>query len=103
MLSVTEAAAEAITALTGQEGTQDGGGLRFALHSQQGESPQLAVSVAPEPESGDRVLGADGGPKVFLEPEAAALLDDKVLDVQRDETGEVAFAVLPQAQPQQGS
>ncbi|WP_410659707.1 iron-sulfur cluster biosynthesis protein [Amycolatopsis sp. lyj-112] len=102
MLTVTEAAAEAITALTGQEGGEDGG-LRFAMHSQQGESPQLAVSVAPEPESGDRVLGSEGGPKVFLEPEAAALLDDKVLDVQQDETGEVAFAVLPQAQPQPGS
>ncbi|ANN19355.1 iron-sulfur cluster biosynthesis protein [Amycolatopsis orientalis] len=98
MLTVTEAAAEAITALTAQEGSEDSSGLRFAMHSQQGDSPQLAVSVAPQPESGDRVLGADGGPKVFLEPEAAALLDDKVLDVQQDETGEVAFAVLPQAQ-----
>ncbi|MEU3628288.1 iron-sulfur cluster biosynthesis protein [Amycolatopsis coloradensis] len=103
MLTVTEAAAEAITALTEQENGQDGGGLRFAMHSQEGDSPQLAVSVAPEPESGDRVLRADGGSKVFLEPEAAALLDDKVLDVQQDETGEVAFAVLPQAQPQPGS
>ncbi|HET6287614.1 MAG TPA: iron-sulfur cluster biosynthesis protein [Amycolatopsis sp.] len=103
MLTVTEAAAEAITALTGQENAQDGGGLRFAMHSRQGDNPQLAVSVAPEPESGDKVLGADGGPKVFLEAEAAELLDDKVLDVQQDETGEVAFAVLPQAQPQAGS
>ncbi|KZB81353.1 hypothetical protein [Amycolatopsis regifaucium] len=99
MLTVTEAAAEAITALTGQEGIDDGSGLRFAMHSQRGDSPQLAVSVAPQPESGDKVLGADGGPKVFLEPEAAELLDDKVLDVQQDETGEVAFAVLPQPQP----
>jgi len=103
MLTVTEAAAEAITALTGQDGTQGGSGLRFAMHSQEGDSPQLAVSVAPQPENGDQVLGSEGGPKVFLEPDAAALLDDKVLDVQQDETGEVAFAVLPQAQPQPGS
>ncbi|WP_181774844.1 iron-sulfur cluster biosynthesis protein [Amycolatopsis pittospori] len=103
MLTVTEAAAEAITALTGQDGTQGGSGLRFAMHSLEGDSPQLAVSVAPQPENGDQVLGAEDGPKVFLEPDAAALLDDKVLDVQQDETGEVAFAVLPQAHPQPGS
>jgi Fe-S cluster assembly iron-binding protein IscA len=60
------------------------------------EGAQLALSVAPAPEDGDRVVGTDGGAKVFLEPQAAALLDDKVLDVQQDETGDVAFAVLPQ-------
>ncbi|MEU4246585.1 iron-sulfur cluster biosynthesis family protein [Amycolatopsis sp. NPDC026612] len=94
MLTVTEAAAEAITALTSQgEGEA---GLRLAVHNADGESAQLALSVAPEPAEGDSVLGADEGPKVFLEPQAAALLDDKVLDVQEDETGGVAFAVLPQ-------
>lgn len=95
MLTVTEAAAEAITALTAHEG--DGAsGLRLALHQAEGDGAQLALSVAPAPVEGDSVLGADEGPKVFLEPQAAALLDDKVLDVQEDEAGGVAFAVLPQ-------
>ncbi|GAB3157075.1 iron-sulfur cluster biosynthesis family protein [Amycolatopsis sp. NPDC004378] len=95
MLTVTEAAAEAITALTSQ-GEGDAG-LRLAVQNADGESAQLALSVAPEPTEGDRVLGnEEGGPKVFLEPQAAALLDDKVLDVQEDEAGGVAFAVLPQ-------
>ncbi|MFF0145562.1 Fe-S cluster assembly iron-binding protein IscA [Amycolatopsis sulphurea] len=97
MLTVTEAAAEAISALTAQQGAESGdSGLRFALQSMEGEGAQLALSVAPSPEDGDRVVGTDGGAKVFLEPQAAALLDDKVLDVQQDETGDVAFAVLPQ-------
>ncbi|HEY3709154.1 MAG TPA: iron-sulfur cluster biosynthesis protein [Amycolatopsis sp.] len=95
MLTVTEAAAEAITALTAQQGAEESG-LRFALQSMENEGAQLALSVAPAPEDGDRVVGTDGGAKVFLEPQAAALLDDKVLDVQQDETGDVAFAVLPQ-------
>jgi iron-sulfur cluster assembly protein len=94
MLTVTEAAAEAITALTNQ-GEGDAG-LRLAVQNADGESAQLALSVAPEPVEGDSVLGAEEGPKVFLEPQAAALLDDKVLDVQEDEAGGVAFAVLPQ-------
>ncbi|MFI5609342.1 iron-sulfur cluster assembly accessory protein [Amycolatopsis sp. FDAARGOS 1241] len=95
MLTVTEAAAEAISALTAQQGAEDSG-LRFALQSMEEEGAQLALSVAPAPQDGDRVVGTDGGAKVFLEPQAAALLDDKVLDVQQDETGDVAFAVLPQ-------
>lgn len=100
MLTVTEAAAEAITALTGQEGA-DEGGLRFALQSAGGveESAQLAVSVETAPEAGDQVLGSEDGPKVFLEPDAAALLDDKVLDVQQDDQGQVAFAVRPRQDP----
>jgi Fe-S cluster assembly iron-binding protein IscA len=93
MLTVTEAAAEAITALTSQE---EDAGLRLAVQDVDGESAQLALSVAPEPAEGDSVLGTEEGPKVFLEPQAAALLDDKVLDVQEDDAGGVAFAVLPQ-------
>ncbi|MDQ7810592.1 iron-sulfur cluster biosynthesis family protein [Amycolatopsis sp. A133] len=93
MLTVTEAAAEAITALTSQGADA---GLRLAVQNADGESAQLALSVAPEPAEGDSVLGAEEGPKVFLEPQAAALLEDKVLDVQEDEAGGVAFAVLPQ-------
>ncbi|WP_406642323.1 iron-sulfur cluster biosynthesis protein [Amycolatopsis sp. WGS_07] len=99
MLTVTEAAAEAITALTAEQGAgSEQSGLRFALQSMEGDGAQLALSVAPAPEDGDRIVGADGGAKVFLEPQAAALLDDKVLDVQQDDTGDVAFAVLPQQQ-----
>ena len=96
MLTVTEAAAEAITALTGQEGAEDGG-LRFAVQSTGSpeESAQLAVSVEAAPAAGDQVLGSEDGPKVFLEPDAAVLLDDKVLDIQQDEQGQVAFAVRP--------
>ncbi|HKN54183.1 MAG TPA: iron-sulfur cluster biosynthesis protein [Amycolatopsis sp.] len=94
MLTVTEAAAEAITALTAHQG--DGGsGLRLEVQKPEGQDPMLALSVAPAPADGDRVLGEGEGPKVFLEPEAAALLDDKVLDVKEDEAGGVAFAVLP--------
>ncbi|GAA3814994.1 HesB/IscA family protein [Amycolatopsis tucumanensis] len=101
MLALTDAAAEAISALTAQEGQTDSGGLRFAVQAQQDSGAQLALSVAPAPEEGDQVVGADGGAKVFLEPQAAIFLDDKVLDVQQDEQGQLNFAVLPQPDAQQ--
>jgi iron-sulfur cluster assembly protein len=99
MLAMTDAAATAISALTAQEGKQETGGLRFAVQAQQDSGAQLALSVAEQPEAGDQVLGTEGGARVFLEPEAAQFLDDKVLDVQQDEAGQLNFAVMPQPGP----
>lgn len=99
MLAMTDAAADAISALTAQEGKQETGGLRFAVQAQQDSGAQLALSVAAEPEAGDQVLGTEGGARVFLEPQAAQFLDDKVLDVQQDEAGQLNFAVVPQPAP----
>jgi Fe-S cluster assembly iron-binding protein IscA len=96
---MTDAAADAISALTAQEGKQETGGLRFAVQAQQDSGAQLALSVADQPEAGDQVLGTEGGARVFLEPEAAQFLDDKVLDVQQDDAGRLNFAVMPQPGP----
>ncbi|WP_116047970.1 HesB/IscA family protein [Amycolatopsis palatopharyngis] len=93
MLAMTDAAAEAISALTAQ---QESAGLRFAVQAEQEAGAQLALSVAPAPEEGDQVLGTENGAKVFLEPQAADFLDDKVLDVQQDDEGQLNFAVMQQ-------
>jgi iron-sulfur cluster assembly protein len=97
MLAVTEAAAEAISALTAQGGIQQEGGLRFAMQSSSDSQTALALSVAPAPAEGDQVVTANEGAHVFLEPEAADYLSDKVLDVQPDADGQLSFAVLEQA------
>ena|SRR2546423_593145 len=95
MLAVTEAAADAISALTAQEGVQqDGGGLRFEMRALENSQTALALSVAPAPADGDEVVTAQEGAMVFLEPEAAEFLSDKVLDVQQDAEGQVSFAVI---------
>ena len=94
MLAVTEAAAGAITALTAQEGVQDQGGLRFAMRALDDSQTALALSVAPAPADGDEVVTAQEGAQVFLEPEAAEFLSDKVLDVQQDAEGQLNFAVV---------
>ncbi|PPK63125.1 iron-sulfur cluster biosynthesis protein [Actinokineospora auranticolor] len=99
MLAVTEAAAEAIGALTAQDGISPTGGLRFTLVTPEVDGAPLAVALAPEPAAGDQVVTADAGAQVFLEPGAAELLSDKVLDVRADEHGQVNFAVLEQDVP----
>jgi len=94
MLAVTEAAADAITALTAQEGVQQQGGLRFEMRALEDSQTALALSVAPAPAAGDEVVTAQEGAQVFLEPEAAQFLSDKVLDVQQDGEGQLSFAVI---------
>jgi iron-sulfur cluster assembly protein len=94
MLAVTEAAADAISALTAQEGVQHQGGLRFEMRSVADSQTALALSVAPAPADGDEVVTAQEGAHVFLEPEAAQFLSDKVLDVEQDAEGQLNFAVI---------
>lgn len=97
MLAVTEAAAQAITALTSQGGVDDQGGLRFSMQSQADSRAALALTVASAPIEGDQVVTADSGANVFIEEQAADYLSDKVLDVQQDAQGQLNFAVLERA------
>jgi iron-sulfur cluster assembly protein len=96
MLAVTTAAAEAISALTAEEGQQNNGGLRFSVHRASEDSASLALSVADAPAQGDQVVTSDAGAQVFMEPEAAAYLSDKLLDVQETAEGEMSFTVVQQ-------
>lgn len=94
MLAITNAAAQAISALTAQQG--ETAGLRFAVQDQQGTGAQLATTVADQPEAGDQVIGTEGDARVFLEPQASQFLDDKLLDVQQDGEGQLSLAIMPQ-------
>lgn len=102
MLAMTDVAAEAITALTedNTDGTaeQSEAGLRMVVSQGEEGGAQLSLSVAEAPESGDQVVGTEGGAKVFLEEQAAQLLDDKVLDVQKDDEGQLNFAIYQQGE-----
>jgi Fe-S cluster assembly iron-binding protein IscA len=100
MLAITDIAAEAIKTLTTDAELPEGGGLRIsAPDPEQG----LELSLAGQPSTDDVVLAGDGV-SVFLEPVAAEVLDDKVLDVQPvpgpDGQQELRFAIAPQDQPE---
>jgi Fe-S cluster assembly iron-binding protein IscA len=92
MLSVTDNAATAIRDITSQEAVPPGAGLRIAADESGGS---LTLSLVAEPYDGDQVLDSAGA-RLFLDSEAALLLDDKELDVAVDPSGDVQFAVADQ-------
>jgi len=93
MLVLTEAAAEVVKALTSTPQAPDGAGLRIASSAMEPGNPEaLQVSAAPGPSENDQVIEAAGA-HVYLEPQAAAYLDDKVLDAELDSQGNAHFSL----------
>ena len=96
MLVLTESAAEVVKALTATPDAPDTAGLRIASSAANSANPGgLQVSAAPGPDANDQVLEADGA-HVYLEPQAAAFLEDKVLDAEVDADGKPHFSLAVQ-------
>jgi iron-sulfur cluster assembly protein len=94
VLSLTDQAVSAIRGLTTRPGLAEETGLRIA--PQDGDAGGLTLSLADGPQAGDQVI-EESDVQVFLQPEAAAVLDDKALDAQINEDGEVSFVIQRQA------
>lgn len=94
MLTLTDGAVSAIKSLTSQPELPTQTGLRLVAQGE--EEPSFQLSLAEGPVAGDQVV-EEGGARVFLEPVAAAVLEDKALDAQVTEQGSVAFSVSSQA------
>ena len=93
MLVLTEAAAEVVKSVTSTPQTPDVAGLRIVSSAPEPEDPgALQVTTAAGPGENDQVIEAAGA-RVFIEPQAAAYLDDKVLDGQLDEQGMAHFTL----------
>jgi iron-sulfur cluster assembly protein len=93
MLAISENAAEAIRGLVAAPEVPDSAGLRItALPT--GET-SFELSVAATPAEDDQVVEEQGA-QVFLEPSAAALLEDKRLDANV-EADQITFAIAQQA------
>lgn len=94
MLALTDNAVEAVKDIVSSaEEITETGGLRVVAESVP-TGANLRLSVAAFPAEDDEVVEEQGA-RVFLEPAAAEMLGDKVLDasVERDQ---VAFAILDQ-------
>lgn len=94
MLTLTENASTIVRTITTQTAGTEEGGLRIS--SPAAESADLAVAVAASPEPQDEVVEV-GGARVFLEENAAVVLNDKILDAEVDEAGAVRFAIGEQS------
>jgi iron-sulfur cluster assembly protein len=98
VLHVTPAAAEAIEEITSS--VPGSAGMRITMipeASTNGTGPTTVFDFypAPEPDLGDAVIEAEGI-QLFLEPEVAPFLDDKLLDAEIS-GDEVRFMVAEQA------
>lgn len=93
MLSLTENACDVVKTITAQSTQTDGAGLRIS--PQDSDPSALTVAPAEAPQTGDKVV-EKGGARVFVEENAAEVLDNKVLDAQVDQSGGVQFALAVQ-------
>lgn len=95
MLAITNEAASAIDSIVTAREMPDEAGVRLSMHAGENgaEQGEIRLELVEAPQSGDEVL--EQAP-VFLEPQAAAVLDDKLLDA--DISGaQVQFAVREQS------
>lgn len=94
MLQITQAAAEAIDAIT--RAVPGSAGVRIATMPQastNGSGPVAVFDFYPAPEPGDEdQVVEEQGVQVFLEPDVVPLLDDKLLDAEL-QGDEVRFTV----------
>lgn len=84
MLTLTGQAVDAIRSLTTQEGLPADTGLRIAPQADSAGS--LALSITEGPEMGDEVIEEEGV-RVYVQPDAAAVLNDKSLDAEVSDEG----------------
>jgi Fe-S cluster assembly iron-binding protein IscA len=81
VLAISEDAAAAIKGIVGAEGVPEGAGLRITREESTDAGgnarTDLRLSVVASPREGDQIMEAE---RVFVDPDAAELLDDKLLD-----------------------
>jgi iron-sulfur cluster assembly protein len=94
LLALTDRAVEAVKEIVSSSGeAPETGGLRLSA-DRDGTQASFRLRVASLPAEDDAVI-EERGARVFVEPDAAALLDDKMLDATVDQN-QVAFTVVDQ-------
>ncbi|WP_067180682.1 HesB/IscA family protein [Microtetraspora niveoalba] len=88
MLTMTDKTVGAIRDLTVGEYLPHRAGLRIA--PKPGEEGALEFSLASDAWSGDQVIEKEGV-RVFVDPDAVALLEGKTLDAENDAQGRPVF------------
>jgi iron-sulfur cluster assembly protein len=94
MVALTESAQNIVREMVQDEGGSEGSGVRIAAERGADGAAQLMLAVVPGPADGDSIV-EEGGSRVFLEPMAAQMLDDKVIDAKRHDD-HVHFSLAPQ-------
>ncbi|SCL20599.1 Fe-S cluster assembly iron-binding protein IscA [Micromonospora rhizosphaerae] len=87
MLTMTDNAVMVIRDLAYQQDVGEAGGLRIAADTQAGS---LSIELVPQPVQGDQVVDNQGA-RIFLDTDAAQLLNDTSVDATVDDEGIVQF------------
>jgi Fe-S cluster assembly iron-binding protein IscA len=95
MLTVTTAASDALESIVSARELPASGGVRLAYRPGSDGQPGLSLTIVAQPDPQDDVFDASAV-ALFLQPQAAALVDDKVLDVQVDGAGDPGFVLTEQ-------
>jgi len=90
MLTLTENASTIVKDIASRTGGAEGAGLRISTDP--ALSSAFSVMAADHPEPGDQVVEQSGA-TVYVEPQAADELNDKVLDAGVDQAGNVQFSL----------
>ena len=98
MLALTPTAAQAVETIVSGANLPDSAGLRISTapmaENSAGPQPQLRLDVVPEPAPEDASI--EGAP-LYVEPDTADYLQDKVLDAEIEES-QVHFTLHERAQ-----
>jgi iron-sulfur cluster assembly protein len=95
VLALTDSAVQAVKDIvSSSEEVSERGGVRLVA-DRAGTQANFQLSVVPLPAEDDEIVEEEGA-RLFLEPEAAFLLDDKVLDATVEQN-KVAFTIADQA------
>jgi iron-sulfur cluster assembly protein len=94
LLALTDNAVQAVKGIvSSSDEASETGGLRMVAE-RAGTQANFELSVVPLPAEDDEVIEEQGA-RVFLEPGAASLLDDKILDASVEQD-QVAFTIAEQ-------
>ncbi|MBM7079394.1 MULTISPECIES: adhesin [Micromonospora] len=92
MLTMTDNAVLVIRDLAAQQDVAQDGGLRIAADTEAGA---LTIELVPVPAQGDQVVDTEGA-RIFLDADAAELLNDSSVDASVDDEGVVQFGFTEQ-------
>ena len=96
LLALTDSAVQAVKDIVASSNElSETGGLRLVAE-REGVEANLQLSIVPLPAEDDEVIEEQGA-RVFLEPDAASLLDDKILDASVEQN-QIAFAISDQVE-----
>jgi iron-sulfur cluster assembly protein len=89
VLTLTDRAADTIRALTSQPGVPPDAGLRMSM--QGSDDGRLALTL--EGRQPDDAVIEDAGARVYVQQDAASVVEDRQLDAQLDDEGRASFVL----------